>query len=65
MDGKHSKKINGQPSHGLRLVKGQASSTKSISDSSASPKTSKSPLIKQLAALADAIDSDVKQLLNL
>lgn len=62
---------NNKRHNGLRLVKGAVDSSDSIDSGSnmeSSDKTKthvKSPLIKQLNALADAIENDVKMILNL
>ena len=67
MDGQNpnNKKVY---NHGLRLVKGQAVETTSPKNETSPNNPSskkKSPLAAQLSALADAIDADVKLLLNL
>jgi hypothetical protein len=66
MDGQNpnNKKV---PKHGLRLVKGQVTDRDYTENdqSSATKKAKKNPLIVQLSALADAVDADVKMLLNL
>ena len=56
--------------HGLRLIKGGSQDARQIdsSQSTATAKPSKravNPLLKQLNALAEAIDQDVAQILKL
>ena len=69
MDGQNPNQKKQTHTHGLRLIKGHATNqTKSMNQTQEQPTTvnrKNNPLVRQLSALADALDQDVKQLLNL
>jgi hypothetical protein len=69
MDGQNPKQNPPPRSHGLRLIKGSSASAHAADGDANNryepSKGKKNKLVTQLSALADAIDNDVKQLLNL
>ena len=71
MDGQNKKLQSKvvQKSHGLRLIKGGTDDcgikTTSPLNGASPSKRAINPLVKQLSALADAIDQDVAQILKL
>ncbi len=69
MDGQNPKQNPPTGSHGLRLIKGSTASSNATNHDANNrhepSKGKKNKLAIQLSALADAIDNDVKQLLNL
>ena len=66
-DQKNSRSTPDLPRRGLRLVKGGKDTAPShdAANEQAPKKRPVNPLARQLAALSDAIDRDVAQLLNL